>query len=279
MAKKEKKLSAGSSIPAWMITFSDLMTLLLTFFVLLVSMASLQDVSRRKVALGSVSGRFGTGAPKLDDLTTEDRAAVVEPGPMNLEEGLEYIKRRVWEDPESDLKFEYNRFIERISLDAALLFEPGSAVLSNKGQIMLEELAPILRNSAYPLGLAGHTASGIDEFGPEFVADPDNKLDFSWELSLARVLEVYRFFIAAEVPAEKLRLEAFGRYQPKAGSQGLDATNADRRVDITLDKRIKSWEPSLFAAMENFQSDEDIGSKNAVEIKDFIFRFDSPEIR
>ena len=127
MARKKKKEAAGDSIPTWMITFSDLMTLLLTFFVLLVSMASLQDESRRKVALGSVSGQFGTGAPHLDDLTIENKSHAVDPGPMNLPEGLEAIKKRVWEDPESDLRFESNRFIERVSMDAALLFEPGSA--------------------------------------------------------------------------------------------------------------------------------------------------------
>lgn len=279
MAKKEKKESSGESVPTWMITFSDLMTLLLTFFVLLLSMASLQDVSRRKVALGSVSGRFGTGAPRLDDLTTDPQKRVVEPGPMNLEEGLEPIKKRVWEDPDSDLRFEYNRFIERISLDAALLFEPGSAVLSEKGRQMLAELQPVLLDSEYPLGLAGHSAGGIDEFGPDYLADPQGKVDFSWELSLARVMEVYRFFVDSGVPAEKLRVEAFGRFQPKAGSQGMDARNADRRVDITLDKRIQSWAPSLLSAVENLRPGEKPRSKDSVEIKDFIFRFDLPEGR
>lgn len=275
MARKKKKASGGSAIPAWMITFSDLMTLLLTFFVLLVSLASLHDLSRRKVALGSVSGRFGTGAPSLDDLTVQDQGSVVEPGPMNLKEGLEEIKKRVWEDEDSDLRFEYNRFIERISLDASLLFEPGSAVLSAKGRAMLEDLSPVLQKSAYPLGLAGHTASAIDEFGPDYVVDPDEKTDFSWNLSLTRVMAVYRFFIDSGVPANKLRLEAFGRYQPKAGSQGMDARNADRRVDITLDKRIRSWEPSLFTAVENLQTEES-GSEKSIEIQDFIFKFDYP---
>lgn len=279
MAMKKRKELQGPGIPAWMITFTDLMTLLLTFFVLLVSMASLQDISRRKIALGSVSGRFGTGAPSLADLTTKDQQAVVEPGPMNLEEGLETIKKQVWEDPDSDLRFEYNRFIERISLDAALLFEPGSAVLSDKGQAMLKDLSPILQKSTYPLGLAGHTSSAIDEFGPEYIPQASEQVDFSWNLSLARVMEVYRFFVDAGVPADKLRLEAFGRYQPKAGSQGMDAKSTDRRVDITLDKRIKSWEPSLFAAIEGMGSDKDAGVKESIEVQDFIFHFGLPEER
>ena len=68
--RKTRSREPDKGVPAWMITFSDMVTLLMTFFIVLVSMASLTDVYKRKVAIGSVSGTFGTGAPSLDDLTT-----------------------------------------------------------------------------------------------------------------------------------------------------------------------------------------------------------------
>ena len=70
--RKRKRASSDSDIPPWMVTFSDLVTLLITFFIVLVSMASLVDTQKRKVALGSVAGAFGKGARNLDDLTTVD---------------------------------------------------------------------------------------------------------------------------------------------------------------------------------------------------------------
>ena len=143
MARKKKASSGGGAeeVPAWMITFSDLTTLLMTFFVLLVSMASLTDTSKRKVALGSVSGKFGTGAPNLDDLTTA-RGKSVDPGPINMFKDLQGLKKRVWEDPNSDLRFEYNSLIQRLSIDADVLFGPGSAELSPKGRQLLDSVRP-----------------------------------------------------------------------------------------------------------------------------------------
>jgi len=45
--KKKKGGGGGEETPEWLITFSDVMTLLLTFFVLLLSMASLQDIKKK----------------------------------------------------------------------------------------------------------------------------------------------------------------------------------------------------------------------------------------
>ncbi len=56
-------------MPAWLVTFSDMMTLLLTFFVLLLSMASLTDERKIKVVLGSIIGSFGIGTKGVDVLS------------------------------------------------------------------------------------------------------------------------------------------------------------------------------------------------------------------
>lgn len=277
MAKREKKDSGGGGeeVPAWMITFSDLMTLLLTFFVLLLSMASMTDVSKRKVALGSVSGYFGTGAPRLDDLTTV-RDKLVEPGPLNQVEDLESIKKRVIEEPDADLKFEYNHYLQRVTLDSAVLFRGASAELTEGGRTLLASLVPALQQSTYPLGLTGHTARGMDEFGPDYMDDENTRVDFSWRLSLDRVVAVYRFFMEAGVNADKLRLEAYGRYRPKTGSGTRKAREANRRVEIILDKRIQSWEPALLQAVSEMHGPQGDVQNDTINIKDFLFRFDMP---
>ena len=58
MARRKKPRGATGVAPLWLITFSDLMTLLLTFFVLMVSMAVIDERTKRDV-LGSVSEHFG----------------------------------------------------------------------------------------------------------------------------------------------------------------------------------------------------------------------------
>ena len=274
LKRKEKIRETGEGLPSWMITFSDMVTLMMTFFIVLVSMASMTDVYKRKVALGSVSGTFGTGAPSLDDLTTSDTRTRVDPGPINIFNDLSPVKERLQEDPDKDLRFESNRFIQRLSMDAAALFAPGTAELTEKGRALLARVLPVVAGSAYPLGLSGHTAEGMDEFGPDYLPKPWVKVDFSWDLSLARVLAVYRYFLDSGIPPDKLRLEAFGRFRPRAGSGSLEDRQANRRVEITLDRRIGSWSSEL--AARKAREDEEKRARDSFSVDDFLFRFDLP---
>ena len=274
LKRKGKIRESGEGLPSWMITFSDMVTLMMTFFIVLVSMASMTDVYKRKVALGSVSGTFGTGAPSLDDLTTDDTRTRVDPGPINIFNDLSPVRERLQEDPDKDLRFESNRFIQRLSMDAAALFAPGTAELTEKGRALLAQVLPIVAASAYPLGLSGHTAEGMDEFGPDYLPKPWVKVDFSWDLSLARVLAVYRYFLDSGIPPDKLRLEAFGRFRPRVGSETREDRQGNRRVEITLDRRIGSWSSEL--AARKAREDEEKRARDSFSVDDFLFRFDLP---
>lgn len=274
LKRKEKVQETGGGLPSWMITFSDMVTLMMTFFIVLVSMASMTDVYKRKVALGSVSGTFGTGAPSLDDLTTDDTRTRVDPGPINVFKDLSPVRDRLQEDPDKDLRFESNRFIQRLSMDAAALFAPGTADLTDRGRELLARVLPIVAESAYPLGLSGHTAGGMDEFGPEYLPKPWVKVDFSWDLSLARVLAVYRYFLDAGIAPDKLRLEAFGRFRPRVGDESREDRQTNRRVEITLDRRIGSWSSEL--AARKAREEEEMRVRDSFSVDDFLFRFDLP---
>lgn len=274
LKRREKRQEPDSGLPSWMITFSDMVTLMMTFFIVLVSMASMTDVYKRKVALGSVSGTFGTGAPSLDDLTTSDTRTRVDPGPINVFHDLSPVKERLQEDPDKDLRFESNRFIQRLSMDAAALFAPGTADLTEHGRTLLARVLPVVAASAYPLGLSGHTAEGMDELGPDYLPKPWVKVDFSWELSLARVVAVYRYFLEAGIAPDKLRLEAYGRFRPRVGGDSREGRQANRRVELTLDRRIGSWSAEL--AAQKALEEEKARVKDSFSVDDFLFRFDMP---
>jgi chemotaxis protein MotB len=261
-------------MPSWMITFSDLVTLMMTFFIVLVSMASLTDIYKRKVAIGSVSGTFGTGAPSMSDLTTVDTRTQVDPGPINVFKDLSPVKEHLWEDPDQDLRFESNRFMQRLSIGADALFAPASAELTDAGRAMLDRLRPVVMESAHPLGLSGHTSGGLDEFGPSYLPKPWVKVDFSWQLSLARVVAVYRYFVEVGVDPEKLRLEAFGRFRPRVEIEDAAARHTNRRVEITLDRRVSSWSHEVAAQAVRDESEEK--AADSYRVKDFLFRFDLP---
>ena len=215
---------------------------------------------------------LGTGAPRLDDLTTVPNQKNVKPGPINLFDDLSPVEARLWENPDQDLRFESNAFIQRISISADALFGAGSSELTDKGRTILDSLLPVMAQSAYPLSLSGHTADGLSELGLNDQRNSGKDMDFSWGLSLARVGAVYRYFVNAGLDPEKLRMEAFGRFQPKNTNETPEGRRFNRRVEITLDRRIGSWD----AKLESAKVREEAEAAKDFRVWDFIFRFDLP---
>jgi chemotaxis protein MotB len=234
MARKEK--NSGGGQPAWLITFSDLMTLLLTFFVLLVSM-SVIDERHKLVVLGSISSSFGIGKANFNPKSPETGSSKFEPGAVK-EPDMTPVKDMLWEEMQDDLNFQENRFIQILSINAEVLFEPGRTHLSEKGRSILNRMIPHLLRIKYPLLVAGHTASRRNEEGKDYRVDFDKtKVDSTWPLSLARGSGVYRYFIQSGIPSARLSQEAFGQYHPRFPDRSPEGRLMNRRVDIVLDKR------------------------------------------
>ncbi|MDQ7032287.1 MAG: OmpA family protein [Desulfonauticus sp.] len=268
MAKKEKVEQEEEGIPAWLVTFSDMMTLLLTFFVLLLSMASLKDEQKVKRAIGSLAGSFGLGPTGIVPFEEPHGKVGAEPGPLEDVKDFQSLKPMLWDEKKWDIDLMSNKFIQILELGPEVLFSPGSSKLTQQGKLLLAKLVPILKKIKYPIELRGHTASLRDEFGPDYMLQQQkSKLDLSWKLSLARTLAVYRFFLDAGVKPEKIRLEAFGRFRPRYANTTSKGRQRNRRVELVLDKRISSWavqEIIKFKVKTKIKRDKFI-------YKDFIF--------
>lgn len=274
MARKEKN-SSGEGQPAWLITFSDLMTLLLTFFVLLVSMAVI-DERHKLVVLGSVSSSFGIGQANFNPKSPEKGSSKLEPGAM-LEPDMTPIKDMLWEDMKDDLNFQENRFVQILSINAEVLYKPGQTTLSERGKDLLNRMMPHLLRIKYPLLVAGHTANRRDEEGEKYEVDFDKtKVDSTWALSLARGFGVYRYLLQSGIPNERLSQEAFGQYHPRFPDRSPQGRLMNRRVDIVLDKRNspeilniersqeKLVSPPKSFFFRNFQFDLETGPGNRI---------------
>ena len=124
MARKKEKQVLGDEEPGWLVTFSDLMTLLLTFFVLLLSLASLVDEKKRLVSIGSLMGAFGPATGSVQPLTIQGGDVVREPGAMEdvPTTDLEPLKELIWDDSATDFDFQSNRFIQVFSIDTDVRF-------------------------------------------------------------------------------------------------------------------------------------------------------------
>lgn len=241
MARKKKK-KAGKSGSTWLITFSDMMTLMLTFFVLLVSMATI-DERRRLVVLGSIIGTFGMGSAGYDERSAKDQKKTIEPGPLEDLENFQLLRDLLWEDLDQDINFQSNKYVQIVSINDEVFFPPGGFELTERGRMVLDRMLPILLRLRHPVLLAGHSAPDRDEVleMAQVELAPDSGLDQSWRLSLYRVLTIYNHFLQRGLDPDLLRVEAFGKFRPMYSDSTPAGRRNNRRVDIVLDKRNEGW--------------------------------------
>ncbi len=271
MARRKKKKGGGGA-PAWLITFSDMMTLMLTFFVLLVSMAVI-DERRKLVVLDSISSAFGVTEGDFNPKSERNRSRIVEPGAMDLDtESLEPLKDMLWEDQSGDLDFQENMFVQIISISDEVLFTPGGTELSARGIQLLDRMLPWLLRIDAPLLLAGHTSLQREEMGEAYKADVDDTdLSSMWRLSYLRVLGVYRYLTGRGMSPDLLSVEAFANYRPRWPENTPEGRRRNRRVDVVLDKRNKQWIDTIARLREQQKQ-----VPNEFNFKDFRFRLGGP---
>lgn len=254
-----------------MITFADVMTLMLTFFILLVSMATI-DQRRKLVALGSIIGTFGFNQQSYELFSKKDTKFTVEPGPIDSGD-LEPLKKLKWESVDEDINFRSNRFVQILSIDASLLFTPDGTTLSAEGLATLDGFMPLLRQVRYPLLVAGHTSELRDEFGRNYQPGQDEQNpDLSWKLSLNRTLTIYRYLLNNGIAPDMLRMEAFGKYRPHYPQNTAENRTRNRRVDIVLDKRSSSLGDRIVQTLPAEEIRRDV-----MDVDGFEFDVSTPE--
>ena len=263
-----KKEPEVKGTPLWMVTFTDLMTLLLTFFVLMISMSQI-DERRTRDFLINTRGNPGIGVGILNPLAKSDQNTDVEPGPMEAEnsEDLESMRSFMWDNKEEDINLESNRFIITLSLGENVLFEAGGSQITPNGLLVLDSLVPQLKGFKYPMLVAGHTATQRDEAGSSYLPFSGNVLSPTWKLSFLRALAVYEHFLARGIPASSMMVEAFGEFRPKASNATPTGRQINRRVDLVLDRRNSG-------NLNRFKLQNEPDRENIYEYKDFRFKLD-----
>ncbi|WP_316898823.1 OmpA family protein [Pseudodesulfovibrio indicus] len=270
MAKKTKKLIC-EEIPLWMVTFADCMTLMLTFFILLVSMATI-DQRRKLVALGSIIGTFGFDKASYEVFSKKDTKQTVEPGPIDSGD-LEPLQALKWENVDQDINFSSSRFVQILSINARLLFAPDGFTLSAEGLATLDRFLPLLLQVKYPLLLAGHTSDLRDERDLDYQpGDDEQNPDLSWKLSLNRALAIYRYLLDKGMDPDMIRVEAFGKYRPHYPPDTAENRSRNRRVDIVLDKRSSRLGDRIVEAMPVVRD-----RKDSMTVNGFEFDVSTPE--
>ena len=243
--KKQNDESEGGGTPAWLTTYCDLMTLMLSFFVILVSFATFEQ-GRIVKLVGSFKGAFKVlpGGYK-----TDPGEQVIEPGKEMVQSFRESgeISTRIRGIVEKEGLHQgveltmTNKGFEIFVADYALFgLQSGNADIVPEMEPFLDELAEIVLQKQYVVRIEGHS----DDL---FVGT--EKFPSSWELSTARAVNILRYFIErGGISPLRLSAAGFGKHRPLFPNDTPEHRAKNRRVMIyleqsELEKKVFEQEP------------------------------------
>lgn len=268
MRKRRNQHKSATMQQPWLIIFSDLMTLMLTFFVILVAMSVIDENSRQR-AVESVRHVFGfeDSRYRLDKM--QDAEGVVNPGQSASPSSTAHEAAQLLfkDSPSVSVRYTEQEFI--VSALGDMLFREGSNQLTVEGRRALDRLVPFMQDIKYPVRIEAHSAPGVGE-GSLLAFSGERVLDASWELSMQRGMAVREHFITRGVPGEMLVMEAYGSHRPHYSNNSADGRRKNRRVDLVLDRR----NPALRGAFESMRPQP--GEGQEYYFRDFRFDLDMP---
>ncbi|AOQ22871.1 Motility protein B [Moorella thermoacetica] len=218
----------------WLLTYSDLITLLMIFFVV---MYAISDTNAQKMAaLANSLAQTLTGAPTTGILTSGGLTSIVPgiaPAPGQGDEGAELARARAelqqyiqQEGLESQVTLNTEERGLVVSVADAVLFPKGSADLTPEARALLRQVGRALARLPNYLRVEGHT----DNLPINTPAFPSN-----WELSTARATNVVKVLISeAGIKPERLSATGYGEYRPVAPNNSEADMARNRRVDIVV---------------------------------------------
>ncbi|MFV3128385.1 OmpA/MotB family protein [Niveispirillum sp. KHB5.9] len=212
---------ASPATPAgktWLLTFTDLVCLLLTFFVMLYAMSEPDPARYKALAAGAPGAKLdqqGDARPEAAfSAASLDRGKAIELGYLGR-----VFESQMAANPElADVTIRRVEGTLILSLPSDLLFAPGDATLSEKGRAALFTMGGVAANIGNAVDVVGH--ADASPAGPNWASN--------WELSLARARTV------ADALHEAGYLRDITVRGHGDGQSGGAVSEAARRVDLVV---------------------------------------------
>jgi chemotaxis protein MotB len=226
MLQRKKKHTELENGDRWLLTYSDLITLLLGLFVILYGMSKIDTEKYEQVvsALGGIFGGENAGV-----LNGSARAMPNGVSPLQAE------RNRILAEFENVLgsakkqglvTFSQNERGVTVHLMEALLFNSGSADLKTSSYQILDTLGSIIKRLPNDIRIEGHT----DDVPIHTERFPSN-----WHLSVNRAVNTgYYMLNQYGLNAEKVSVVGYAEYRPLVENTDAESRARNRRVDIII---------------------------------------------
>lgn len=280
MSRKRVKEAEKENNERWLLTYADLITLLMIFFVVLYSMSKV-DAQKFQAVAESLSKALGGGTPSKMEISTSpqgptlfatgtpsSKATIPGKGtdPNNITNGnpatnnanntgqgnteqenqsIEAIKAKLDKFAQDNgIQTTLMSSIEErglvVSIQETLLFESGSAGITSSARDILEKISTVLAASPNQIKVEGHT-DNLPIHTPQF---PSN-----WELSVIRATNVVQILQNDGIEPDRLSAAGYGEYRPIASNNTEAGRAQNRRIDLViLRSKYDVTEPSILAS-------------------------------
>lgn len=237
--RKRKNQEETGSSGGWLTTFSDLMSLLLTFFILLFSMSSVSEAkfssasqSIQKALVGETGGSTILDEAGISNLNTGDGTGgntneesndIPQQVTRMYEEALAIIEAEGIGDQISVSSDQDGVYLD---IQESILFDSGQAQISAIGQDTLDSLAELLQSSNNDIIVEGFT----DNVPMNSIKYPSN-----WELSAGRAMSVVRYLVEENnIESSRMSGRGYGEFNPVVPNDTDENRAKNRRVNIVL---------------------------------------------
>lgn len=211
---RRRRPNFDDSSSSWLVTYSDAITLLLAFFVMILAVSDLNEgkIESLKEGLAEVISSETTTTPFTD-----------------IRQGIDdYIEQNGLQDQVSVTLDPRGVQVEFANV---ALYDSGAASLKPAATPLLQELSRVIRDvshGSHMIEVEGHT----DDLPISNEQFPSN-----WELSSARATGVVKYLLESGIEKERLKASGYADSRPKEGLDDLplnEQRKANRRVVVTI---------------------------------------------
>ncbi|WP_457641116.1 OmpA/MotB family protein [Persephonella sp.] len=228
MPRRKKRECKG--IPRWLISFGDLMSLLLTFFILLFSMGTISLEKFHMVIKGITESLGGRKIIHEERILNTSNLEIEFPEMYmklkkkrrKLQENLNRLEEML-EKAGIEAEVEKHGSIVRFRLNTDRMFAPGSNTPYKESIPLILEICKRLRETEFPITIEGHT---------------DNtpmRGKTNLELSAERALSILKLFESCRYPDKLLSARGYGEYRPLVPNTTPQNRAKNRRVEFVID--------------------------------------------
>lgn len=235
---KNKCPECPKCLPGWLVQFGDLMSLLLTFFILLLSMAVMDkkkveeyfDIMKKAMGFIDASTDVETqsDAYSTKDSSSSDSQESGESSESSFENSVQEVSQMV-EELNSNQNIESQEIsIEKgkneftLDIPSTIMFEDGQYELTNQSaKIFISKIARVIRTmpQTFNIEIIGHTDTN------RVISDKIPR--DAWDISALRSISVVKELIKNKIDPATLKVSAYGSYHPKS-----DVAADNRRVEM-----------------------------------------------